>query len=464
VSGPLVVDQPYSLEVRTRENSNRVHIRGCCIGINLLGGPFAGGCSAAGYSEYIAERYHGFSEVLGEVADRMKLDVLSERIAITPAFLLPQSQTAQQVAALAGEIESCLLEVSSMTGRDAPLVGGFVANVARGTSRNNQSVIDAFPEILCRTDRACCCLNVADSQSGVNISGVRAAVSLLRSLGANEANQWRASRFITTANNPGATPYMPCSFHPADYGDIHVSVSIGMAPAILERLRSEEHSSIDQCMKSIVDVVLNAVRIGEKFASNVAKQVGASGHTVDISIAPSLEPESNSVGEILEQIGARCFGVGSTAALSILMNSLRRGGLAGSLNVGGLSGAFLPVSEDFRLIERAEAGDIGLEKLEAITNVCCVGLDMIGLNIQTSDDVLQGIMLDEMVVGVNHRKATAVRLILLDAAPGDVVDLTSFDPLFGKVVVLKAPGGDCRKLLLRSGSGRVVGPERFATH
>ena len=446
------------------ENFDGVHIRGCCIGVNLLGRQFTNGCSEDGYSEYVADKYQLFSSAIREVSDEMQLLVLSERVAITPAFLLPHSHSAQKVAALATSIESNLLQVSTILGRNAPLVGGFLANVARGISRNNESVIDAFAEILCQTTRTCCCLNVADSQSGVNVTGVRAAVSLIRSLSARDCNQWRASRFITTANNPGSTPYMPCTFHPADHGEIHVSISIGMASTIAERLKNEENSSIEHCMKSIIDTVLNAVRIGDLFASKVAKLTAASGHTIDISIAPCLEPESNSVGAILEQIGARCFGIGSTTALSILMSCLRRGGLAGSLNVGGLSGAFLPVSEDPTLIERGRSGDISLEKLEALTNVCCVGLDMIGLNSQTPEDVLQGIMLDEMVVGVNHRKATAVRLVLLDATPGEIVDLTSFDPLFGKVVVLQTPRGDCKSLLLREGEGRVIGLERSATN
>jgi uncharacterized protein len=438
-------------------------LRGCCLGLNLLAYSSSVAFEKKLLSDFLASEFQAFAASIDVLTRTSMVKVMSRRIAISPVHLLPHAAKQDEVLALALSLEQSLDSVCKQMDIDTPLIGGFQACVAKGISRNNANVLDSMVDVLRSTSRVCCSINAGDSRQGINIEAVRKAVALLREISRKSRDEWRAARFVVTANNRGATPYMPSAFHPTDYGDKHVAVSVCLAPSIVHCLLNNNIRSIDDCTKAIIEAVRSPIQKGEAFASSICKDICASSFSVDLSIAPSIESENDSIGKILELIGARCFGAGSTTALSILMNALRRGGLAGATNVAGLSGAFLPISEDMLLAQRTLEGNVPVEKLEALTSVCSLGLDMLGISKEVEDQVIAGLILDVITVGVNHSKATGARLLLSSAAPGSIVDLTQFDPLFGKLAIAQTPTGDCSRLISAENSV-VPGIDRFATN
>lgn len=444
-----------------------LHIRCVTLGINLRGAALPGPSIADAVRDRIVNCCRGFGRAVAEVSDEGKLPVLSTRVATSPAAWLVGPSGCPDPVQFALGMEAAVPELNAEPG-GCPIdfIGGYTALAQAGFGSAARAVVESLPDALAATKHVCASVNVAATRSGINLAAVRAAAGAVKATAVATPQAHGCARLVVTANAPDGGPYMPATFHGDGLPDRVVHVGVGGLGVLREIVEAGRSSRLETLAADLQATVAAMARRAEQFGRAVADRIGAALGVVDLSLAPTIAPEQNSVAGLLEALGLDlCGGHGTIAALAFILDAVKKGGTAGSPLAGGLSGAFLPVSEDAGMIRAVLKGGVSLAKLHALTCVCCVGLDMIGLPGWTTVDVLAGLIADQAALGVMNQKATAVRALPVPGAePGDVIDLTGHNPLFGKIIIMPTDSPAAPGLFDRGDDSRVPPPYRSLTN
>jgi len=367
-----------------------------------------------------------------EIGDELGLRVANKRISITPASLVAgNARNVGELLVLARAID----EAAGVVGVD--FVGGYSALIHKGATRAEELFLDSMPEALAGTKRLCASLNVATTRAGINMDAVRRTGELIKEMAerTRERGGLACAKFVCFANAVEDNPFMAGAFH--GVGEAEAVLNVGVSgPGVVNH--AVRHAPRDAPLEEMAELIkklsFKLARAGELVGREAARRLGIRFGIIDLSLAPTPVP-GDSVAEIIEALGFERAGThGTTAALALLTDAVKKGGAMASSSVGGMSGAFIPVSEDDAMIKAAQVGALTLEKLEAWTSVCSVGLDMIAVPGSTSAETIAAIIADEMAVGVMNNKTTAVRII---PAPGrEVGDIVEFGGLLGSAPVM----------------------------
>ena len=405
-------------------------------------------------------RYAGrLVEICDNVGAKYGIPVTNKRIAISPASNL-----------LAGHGVSCAAELARALDRAAKdcrvdFVGGFTALVQKGISEGDRVLLDSLPEVLSQTDRVCASVNAASRKAGINMDALARLGEIIPAVAeADRAHRgFAAAKLVVFANIPEDNPFMAGAYMGA--GEPEVTVNIGVSgpgvvdSALKRRIASAREAGRKLTLTDLAEEIklssFRVTRVGELIGREVADVLGIPFGIVDLSLAPT-PTIGDSIGEILKTLGlARIGAPGSTAAIAMLNDAVKKGGLFASSSVGGLSGAFIPVSEDAALADAVAQKHLVLEKLEAMTSVCSVGLDMILIPGDTPPATISAIMADEMAIGVINNKTTATRLVPVPGAKAG--DLVHFGGLFGHSPVLEVRNVGVSEEFVQFG-GRIPAP------
>lgn len=392
------------------------------------------------------------------IARELGVPIINRRISVTPIALVAAAALAAGRGSTVGAsrdadgpllLAQTLERAAHETGVD--FVGGFSALVHRGTTPADDRIIRAIPAALAETTRVCASLNVATTAAGINMDAVLAAAAAVREAAERTATTGGSAcaRLVVFANAPEDNPFMAGAFHGPSNPDTVVHVGVSGPGVVQSAIRRHPDAPLDQIAEVVKRTAFRITRLGQLVVDLASERLGVNRGIVDLSLAPTPRV-GDSVARILEEMGLEAAGApGSTAALALLNNAVKKGGLMASSRVGGLSGSFLPVSEDEGMAAAAASGAIGIEKLEAMTAICSVGLDMVAIPGDTSTDTIAGIIADEMAIGVMNHKTTAARLIPVPGkGPGEWVE---FGGLLGRAPILPVSRLACTGFVRRGG-------------
>lgn len=388
------------------------------------------------------------------VSRRYGIPIVNKRIAVSPIADVMAGHDGDALVQVGHALDAAADE----TGVD--FIGGYSALVQKGMTAADRTLIESLPRALSQTRRVCSSINAASTKAGINVDALLLLGRMILEIAANTAEQdgFGCCKLSVFANMPEDNPFMAGAYK--GIGEPEAVINIGVSgPGVVKRaierlLHSDGVLDLACVAEEIKSTAFRVTRCGELIGREVAAAVGADFGIVDLSLAPTPEV-GDSVGEVLQAMGvARVGGPGTTAALAMLNDALKKGGAFASSSVGGLSGAFIPVAEDSALAQAVENGYLSLDKLEAMTSVCSVGLDMIPLPGDTSAEVLTAIAMDELSIGVINKKTTSVRLI---PVPGKGVgDRAVFGGLFGEAPIISAQSA-ASDAFVRLG-GRIPAP------
>jgi uncharacterized protein (UPF0210 family) len=421
-------------------HNEHLDVRAVTLALNL------NDCAAPNFDlvcKKVYHKIHAYAKNLvthcNDVGSRYGIPVTNKRLAISPAATL-----------LSGHGVSAAVELAKMLDRVAAdcgidIVGGFSALVQKGIDAGDQVVIDSLPNVMAATKRVCASVNVASRKAGINMTAIHLIGQTLPKIAEATRSQhgFGCAKLVIFANIPEDNPFMAGAY--VGIGEPEAAVNIGVSgPGVVDcalkrRIAAAAESgkklSLGDLAEEIKLTSFRVTRVGELIGREVANRLGVEFGIVDLSLAPT-PTIGDSVGEILKTLGIAKVGApGSTAAVAMLNDAVKKGGLFASSSIGGLSGAFIPVSEDFTLASAVRDGSLSLEKLEAMTAVCSVGLDMVLIPGNTTPETIAAIIADEMAIGVINNKTTAARLIPVpDAKAGDWID---FGGLFGAAPVIE---------------------------
>ena len=394
-------------------------------------------------------------ETCEAISSKYGIPVVNKRISVSPMAVVGAPFTSSQFVSIAKVLDS----VAESVGID--FIGGFSALVEKGMARGDIALIEAIPEAMAATNRVCSSINVASTRAGINMDAVLKMGKIIRDAAAltADADGLGCAKLVVFTNIPQDIPFMAGAYLGIGEPDAVINVGVsgpGVVKKAVERvLAANPELNLGQLSEVIKRTAYKVTRAGELIGQEVARALGIPFGVVDLSLAPTPNV-GDSVGEIFQSLGLPAIGSpGSTAALAMINDAVKKGGAFASSHVGGLSGAFIPVSEDLNIAEAARNGDLCLEKLEALTSVCSVGLDMVPLPGDTSAETLSAIIADEMAIGVINKKTTAARLI---PVPGKKAgDQAFFGGLLGHAVIMDVKNGKSSNLFVRRG-GRIPAP------
>ncbi|MDR0530677.1 MAG: PFL family protein [Oscillospiraceae bacterium] len=387
-----------------------------------------------------------------DIALQFGVPIVNKRIAVTPI--------AQAAAALRAGEEG-YVEIARTLDRAARnvgvnFIGGFSALVQKGSTESDRALQHAIPRALAETERVCASVNVGSSRAGINMNAVARMGQIIKEAAelTKDHGSMACAKLVVFCNAVEDNPFMAGAFHGAGERDLVVNVGVsgpGVVKRALEEVRGADFETVCETVKR---TAFKITRVGQLVALEAAKRLGVPFGIIDLSLAPT-PAVGDSIAEIFEELGLERAGApGTTAALALLNDNVKKGGVMASSYVGGLSGAFIPVSEDHGMIEAAQCGALTLEKLEAMTCVCSVGLDMIAVPGDTPASTISGIIADEMAIGMVNHKTTAVRII--PAAGRKVGDVVEFGGLLGSAPVMPVNRFSCEAFIARG--GRVPPP------
>ena len=382
-----------------------------------------------------------------KIATMYGVPVVNKRVSVTPISL---------VGAASGgylQLAKAMDRAAAETGID--FIGGYTALVQKGATAKENAFLETIPEALSMTKKVCSSVNVASSRAGINMDAVRKMGEIVKKAAylTREEDSIGCAKLVVFANAVEDNPFMAGAFHGTGEADkvINVGVSgLGVVKSALEKVDGD----LTAVAETVKKTAFKVTRVGQLVAKTAAEMLGAEFGIVDLSLAPT-PAIGDSVGRILEEMGLERVGAcGTTAALALLNDAVKKGGIMASSHVGGLSGAFIPVSEDIGMIEAAAMGALPIEKLEAMTAVCSVGIDMVAIPGDTSAEVISALIADEAAIGVVNHKTTAVRVIpVYGKGVGDDV---SFGGLLGRAPIMRISGYSPEKFIKRG--GRIPAP------
>lgn len=410
----------------------RFDIRTITMGISLLDC-----CDPCGeksrkkiYTKIMTEAKE-FVKTVEEVEAEYGVPIINKRIAVTPISIVAQSSDDTDYVEYAKILDKAAKEL------DIDFIGGFTALVHKGYTKGDRILIDSIPKALCETDRVCSSVNVASTKAGMNMDAIKHMGIIIKETAelTKDKDSLGCAKLVVFSNSVSDNPFMAGAYLGVEEAESQISVGIsgpGVVKVALEKVKGE---SFDQVSETIKKTAFKITRAGEIIAREIADRMGVKFGILDLSLAPTPEV-GDSVGRILEEMGLEACGThGTTAALALLNDAVKKGGVMASSHVGGLSGAFIPVSEDEGMINSVRNGAINIEKLEAMTCVCSVGLDMIAIPGDTPESTISAMIADEAAIGMINNKTTAVRVIPVIGK--EVGEEAHFGGLLGMAPIIK---------------------------
>mgnify|MGYP001134472176 CR=1 FL=1 len=433
------------LETIEMIEKEHLDIRTVTMGISLLSCIRADGASTAqAVYDCVTKRAQNLVKTAENLSREYGIPIVNKRVSVTPVSLV--TAAFPEKSALVGK---ALDRAARELGID--FLGGYSALVHKGTADYEEKFLATIPEVLAETERLCSSVNVGSSRSGINMDAVGQMGRIVKQTAALTAARdgLGCAKLVVFCNAVEDNPFMAGAFHGIGEADTVINVGVSGPGVVQHALKFVPDADLTDAAELIKRTAFKITRAGQLIAKEAASRLGARFGIVDLSLAPT-PARGDSVAHILEELGLEVVGChGTTAALAMLNDAVKKGGVMASSRVGGLSGAFIPVSEDIGMIESATAGKISLDKLEAMTCVCSVGLDMIAIPGDTPDATISAIIADEAAIGMINNKTTAVRVI---PAPGKSVgDEVSFGGLLGRAPVMPVHGGDASKFIGRGG-------------
>ncbi len=334
------------------------------------------------------------------------IPIINKRISVTPISLVAASAAGDMA-----EIARTMDKAAEATGVN--FIGGYTALVHKGMTEADKRLIASLPEALSTTERVCSSVNVATTKSGINMDAVREMGEIIKRTAeaTKDRDSFGCAKLVVFANAPEDNPFMAGAFHGVGEAECAVNVGVSGPGVVRAAIRRSGNCNLTELADVIKKTAFKITRMGQLVAKEASARLGASFGIVDLSLAPT-PAVGDSVAKILEEMGLEVAGChGTTACLAMLNDAVKKGGIMASSHVGGLSGAFIPVSEDAGMVEAVQKGVLNIDKLEAMTAVCSVGLDMIAIPGDTSAEIISAIIADEISIGVVNNKTTAVRVI-----------------------------------------------------
>lgn len=396
-------------------------------------------------------RYAGnLVETGRKIETELGVPIINKRIAVTPISLVAEPSDEDNYVEWAITLDQIAKEL------EVDFIGGFSALVQKGITPGDRILLESIPQALTVTDRVCSSINLGTTKNGINMNAVKDMGRIIKTTAekTKDKDGLGCAKLVVFCNAPEDNPFMAGAFHGPGEGDAVLSVGVSGPGVIKAACEAYRGKPLDEVADGIKKMAFKITRMGQLVGTEAAKRLGVDFGILDLSLAPTPFV-GDSVARILEELGLESAGApGTTAALAMLTDMVKKGGVMASTNVGGLSGAFIPVSEDEGMINAVKQGSICLEKLEAMTTVCSVGLDMIAIPGDTPATTVSGIMADEFAIGMVNNKTTAVRLI---PAPGKKAgEWVEFGGLLGGCPVLPVSKFSCADFINRG--GRIPAP------
>jgi uncharacterized protein (UPF0210 family) len=439
------------LETINMFRRQHLDVRTVTMGINLLD---CASDSAATACRRIYDKITRRAEHLVRTAEQISAEfgipIIHKRISVTPISMVAGASEAEDYI----EFAKTLDRASKAVGVN--FIGGFSALVQKGYTAGDRKLIASIPRALAETEQVCSSVNLATTRSGINMDAVAEMGQIIKETArlTADVDAYGCAKLVVFANAPEDNPFMAGAFTGPGEPECVINVGVSGPGVILAALAEVPGEPLDVVAETIKRTAFKVTRVGQLVAHQASERLGVPFGTLDLSLAPT-PVVGDSIARILEEIGVDCCGAwGTTAALAMLNDAVKKGGTMASSHVGGLSGAFIPVSEDEGMIAAVERGGLTLEKLEAMTCVCSVGIDMVAIPGDTSAATISGLIADEMAVGTFNNKTTAVRII---PVPGKVAgDKVVYGGLWGEAPIMAVnPYGSER--LIRRG-GRIPAP------
>ncbi|GEL08824.1 PFL family protein [Salisediminibacterium halotolerans] len=405
-------------------------------------------------NEKVYQKIVGYAGELRETAEQVEkeygIPIINKRIAITPAAELLGQASTDDAVMLAKTLDQAATDIG------VDFIGGFSALVHKGTTRGDNVLLKSLAEALSETERVCASVSVATTATGINMDAVREMGEIIHdaAVRTQDQNGIANAKLVVFCNPVEDNPFMAGAFHGSGEGEAVINVGVSGPGVVLNALKKHPDADLGEVSEVIKRTVFKITRAGELMGRVVADRLELPFGIMDLSLAPT-NAMNDSVAEILEEIGLERVGThGTIAALALMNDAVKKGGAMASSYVGGLSGAFIPVSEDNGMIKGLEDGALSLNKLEAMTCVCSVGLDMIAVSGDATPASLSGLIADEMAIGMINKKTTAVRII---PVPGkNEGDLVEFGGLLGRAPVIGISPFNSDKMIARG--GRIPAP------
>ena len=387
-----------------------------------------------------------------DISKEYGIPIVNKRISITPIALVGGSacKTPDDYVKIAQTLDKVAKELG------VNFIGGYSAIVSKGMSHSDELLIRSIPKAMACTERLCSSINVGSTKTGINMDAVRLMGEIIKETAemTKEADSLGCAKLVVLCNAPDDNPFMAGAFHGVSEADAIINVGVSGPGVVKYALESIRGASFEVLCETIKRTAFKITRVGQLVAQEASRRLGVPFGIIDLSLAPT-PAVGDSVADVLREIGLEHPGApGTTAALALLNDQVKKGGVMASSYVGGLSGAFIPVSEDQGMIDAVEAGTLSIEKLEAMTCVCSVGLDMIAIPGDTSAATISGIIADEAAIGMVNQKTTAVRVIpVIGKGIGESVE---FGGLLGHAPIMPVNSFNCEAFVHRT--GRIPAP------
>ena len=432
-------------------DKRHLDIRTITMGISLLdcADTDVQACARKIYDK-ITRKAENLVKVGQDIEWEFGIPIVNKRISVTPISLVGAACRDDSLVPLAMAMDKAAKEVG------VNFIGGFSALVQKGFTESDRKLIASIPEAMACTERVCASVNVGSTRAGINMDAVAEMGRIIKKTAALTADQdgLGCAKLVVFANAVEDNPFMAGAFHGVGEPECVLNVGVSGPGVVYHALQSVKGQPFDVVAETVKKTAFRITRMGQLVGAEASKRLGVPFGIVDLSLAPT-PAVGDSVARILEEMGLEVCGThGTTAALALLNDAVKKGGVMASNHVGGLSGAFIPVSEDEGMIAAAECGVLSLSKLEAMTCVCSVGLDMIAIPGDTPASTISGIIADEAAIGMVNSKTTAVRII---PAPGKVVgDRVEMGGLLGSAPVMPVYGASSADFIARG--GRIPAP------
>ncbi len=441
------------LETNEMISKMNLDVRTITLGISLLD------CTGSSVDETCTNIYNKITRLAKDLVKTGEditrdygIPIVNKRISVTPISLVGASvcKSPEDFVKIAKVLDKAAHEVG------VNFLGGYSAIVSKQMTTADKMLIESIPQALSETELVCSSVNCGSTKTGLNMDAVKLIGKIVKKTAELTADRQSigCAKFVVFCNAPDDNPFMAGAFHGISEGDCVINVGVSGPGVVKTALESVKGENFEVLCETIKKTAFKITRVGQLVAQEASKRLGIPFGIIDLSLAPT-PAIGDSVADILQLIGLERVGApGTTAALALLNDQVKKGGIMASSYVGGLSGAFIPVSEDQGMIDAVDAGSLTIEKLEAMTCVCSVGLDMIAIPGDTSESTISGIIADEMAIGMINQKTTAVRIIPVIGK--DVGDRIYLGGLLGEAPIMPVNKYDCSEFINRT--GRIPAP------
>ena len=441
------------IETNKMVSEHNLDVRTITIGISLLD------CMDSDLDKVNENIYNKITRIAGDliptgeaIEKEIGIPIVNKRISVTPAAIVGEAacRSPEDYVTIAKTLDRAAKAVG------VNFIGGYSAIVSKNMTRGEELLIKSIPQAMAETDIVCSSINLGSTKTGLNMDAVRLMGEIVKETAeyTKENDSLGCAKLVVFCNAPDDNPFMAGAFHGVTEGDAVINVGVSGPGVVRHALTQVRGESFEVLCETIKKTAFKITRVGQYVAKEASKRLGIPFGIIDLSLAPT-PAQGDSVADILCEIGLERAGApGTTAALALLNDQVKKGGVMASSYVGGLSGAFIPVSEDQGMIDAVNDGALTLEKLEAMTCVCSVGLDMIAIPGDVEATTISGIIADEMAIGMINQKTTAVRIIpVIGKSVGDTVELGG---LLGYAPVMPVNRFDCSAFVNRK--GRIPAP------